>query len=117
MAAREPSGQRSWIVPATRIVHGLISLLFLSCMAAVYFGAWRGKADTVTLAALAALCVEGALVLLSGGDCPLGPILRKLGDEKPFFELVLPGRAAKLAIPILAAVTVLGAVLLAARTL
>jgi hypothetical protein len=54
---------------------------------------------------------------LSGGKCPLGPILRRLGDETPFFELLLPPRAAKLAVPTLAAVSVLGALLLAARTL
>jgi hypothetical protein len=71
----------------------------------------------VTIAALAALCVEAALVLLSGGNCPLGPVLRTLGDETPFFELFLPPRAAKLAVPVLAAVSVLGAGLLAARAL
>jgi hypothetical protein len=54
---------------------------------------------------------------LSGGNCPLGPILRRLGDEMPFFELLFPPRAAKLAVPTLAAVSVLGALLLAARTL
>ena len=101
----------------SRAAHGLISLVFLSCIAVIYLGAWRGKAETVTLAALAALCVEGALVLLSAGNCPLGPILRRLGDETPFFELLLPPRAAKLAVPMLAAVSVLGALLLAARTL
>jgi hypothetical protein len=105
------------IVLASRVAHGLISLLFLFCIAAIYLGAWRGKADAVTIAALAALCVEAALVLLSGGNCPLAPVLRKLGDETPFFELVLPPRAAKLAVPVLGAVSVLGAVLLAARAL
>jgi hypothetical protein len=44
-------------------------------------------------------------------------MLHRLGDETPFFALFLPPRAAKLAVPILAAVSVLGAVLLAARTL
>jgi hypothetical protein len=84
---------------------------------AIYLGAWRGRADAVTIAALAALCVEAALVLSSGGNCPLGPVLRRLGDETPFFELFLPPRAAKLAVPVLAGVSVLGAVLLAARVL
>jgi len=114
---QRPAGQRLWIVPALRVAHGLISLLFLSCIAAIYLGAWRGKADAVTLAAIAALCMEGALMLLSGGNCPLGPMLRRLGDETPFFELILPPRAAKLAVPMLTAVSVLGVVLLAARTL
>jgi hypothetical protein len=112
-----PVGPKSWTILASRVAHGLVSLSFLSCIAAIYLGAWRGKADAVTITALAALCVEAALVLLSGGNCPLGPMLRRLGDETPFFELFLPPRAAKLAVPILAAVSVLGALLLAARTL
>jgi hypothetical protein len=117
MRLRRPVGPNSRIVLASRVAHGLISLLFLSCIAAIYLGAWRGKADAVTIIALVALCVEAALVVLSGGNCPLGPALRKLGDETPFFELFLTPRAAKLAVPVLAAVSVLGAVLLAARAL
>jgi hypothetical protein len=84
------------------VAHALISLLFLFCIAAIYLGAWRGKTDAVTIAALAALCVEAVLVVLTGGNCPLGPVLRKLGDETPFFELFLSPRAAKLAVPVLA---------------
>jgi hypothetical protein len=117
MRLRLHVGSNSPIVLASRVAHGLISLLFLSCIAAIYLGAWRGKLDAITVAALAALCAEGALVLISRGNCPLGPMLRRLGDETPFFELFLTPRAAKLAVPILAAVSVLGAVLLAARTL
>src|SRR5512133_1072189 len=113
MRSRLPSVEpNSRIVLASRVAHGLISLLFLSCITAIYVGAWRGKAGAVTIAALAALCAEGLLVALSGGNCPLGPILRKLGDEKPFFEIFLPPRAAELAVPVLAAVSVLGALLL-----
>ena len=99
------------------MAHGLISLLFLFCIGAIYLGAWRATVGTVTVAALAALCVEAALVVLSGGNCPLTPVLRRLGDETPFFELFLPPRAAKRAVPVLVMVSVLGAALLAARTL
>jgi hypothetical protein len=109
--------RQSWLVLVSRVVHGLISLVFLWCIAAIYLGAWEAEANGLTLAALAAVCVEGILVVLCGGNCPLGPLLRRLGDETPFFELFLPPRAAKLAIPVLAAVSVLGAVLLAVRTL
>ncbi len=101
----------------SRIAHGLISLLFLACIATLYVGAWRGRADAFTLAALAALGLECTLVLLSGGNCPLGPALRRLGDDTPFFELFLPPRAAKAAVPVLGVVAVLGAALLAVRTL
>ncbi len=105
------------IVLASRIVHGLISALFLGCIAALYVAGWRGRADAVTLAALAALGLECVFVLACGCNCPLGPLLRRLGDEKPFFELFLPPRVAKAAVPALGTVAVAGAVLLAARTL
>lgn len=61
--------------------------------------------------------MEGLLVLLSHGNCPLGPSLRQLGDDRPFFPLLLPPRAATLALPVLATLTTLGVVLLAVRML
>ena len=42
------------------------------------------------------------------GNCPLGPFQARLGDPVPLFELVLSPRAAKAAIPVLAAVAVAG---------
>jgi len=104
-------------VLASRIVHGLISAFFLCCIAALYLAAWRGRADAIADAALAALGLECVLVVASRGHCPLGPLWRQLGDDTPFFALFLPERAAKAAIPVLGAVAVAGAVLLAARTL
>lgn len=101
----------------SRAAHGLLTALFLCFIAVVYLGAWRGEAGMLTLAALAALCLQGVLVLLSRGNCPLGRVFRRLGDDTPFFELLLPPRAAVLAVPALAAVTTLGVVLLAVRTL
>jgi hypothetical protein len=105
------------IVVAARIAHGLIALVFLCCIAVLYVDAWRGSINMVTLAALAALWVEGVLVLMSRGSCPLEPLFRKLGDETPLFELLLPPRAAELAVPALGALSMLGAVLLGVRTL
>jgi hypothetical protein len=101
----------------SRLVHGLISLLFLACIALIYAAAWQGRAGVLTLVAIGALTLEGMLVALSRGNCPLGPVFRRLGDEKPFFELLLPPRAAKAAVPVLGAVTVVGLVLLVARAL
>jgi hypothetical protein len=105
------------VVFASRVVHGLITLVFLSCIAAVYVAAWRGSVDALTVAALAALGLEFVLVAASGGNCPLGPFLRRLGDEKPFFELLLSPRAAKAAVPLLGAVALLGGAMLAVRVL
>ncbi len=105
------------IVLAARVAHGLISLAFLCCIAVLYIDAWRGSVNTVTLAALTALWVEGVLVLKSGGSCPLEPLFRKLGDDTPLFELLLPPRAAERAVPVLGVASTLGAVLLGVRTL
>jgi hypothetical protein len=44
-------------------------------------------------------------------------LLRRLGDDTPFFGLLLPPHAAKRAVPVLAAVTALGIILLASRTM
>jgi hypothetical protein len=56
--------------------------------------------------------VQGIGVLVGRGNCPLGPIQGRLGDPIPFFELVLPPRAAKAAFPVLAALTLGGIVAL-----
>ncbi len=59
--------------------------------------------------------MEGVGLLVGGGDCPMGPIQAKLGDSVPFFELVLPPRAAKAAVPILAALSIAGFIAVALR--
>jgi hypothetical protein len=47
-------------------------------------------------------------VAANGGDCPLGGLQERLGDPDPLFELVLPARAARLAVPVLGVVTACG---------
>ncbi|HEY2543849.1 MAG TPA: hypothetical protein VGH92_12470 [Gaiellaceae bacterium] len=98
-------------------MHGAISIVFLGCIALVWLAAVRGRADGLAVAALAALGLECVLVVVAGGNCPLGPVLRRIGDDTPLFELVLPPRAAKAAIPVLGVVAIAGAVTLAFRTL
>jgi hypothetical protein len=45
----------------------------------------------------------------------MGPRQAEWGDPVPYFELVLPPRAAKAAVPVLVAATIAGFVALAAR--
>jgi len=97
---------------AGRAVHGLITVVFLSCIAQVYVDAVRGRVDRRTLTAVGALAGEGAVVGRNGGDCPLGPLFRRWGDEKPFFELLLPPRAARAAIPVFTLISVVGVIAL-----
>jgi len=46
---------------------------------------------------VAFLSIEGVGLMIGGGDCPMGHLQEQLGDPVPFFELVLPPRAAKAA--------------------
>lgn len=94
-----------------RTVHGLLSAFFLGCIAYVYYAAIADVESPLVYAAAAALVLEGAIVVLNGGNCPLGAVHRRYGDEKAFFELLLPPKAAKLAVPVLGAVTAFGILL------
>ena len=51
------------------------------------------------------LLVEGGALVLGRGNCPVGRLQERWGDPVPLFELLLPPRAAKAAVPILAAVS------------
>ena len=66
-------------------------------------------------ASVAFLFTERAALALGRGDCPIGPLQAEWGDPVPFFELVLPPRAAKAAVPLLAVVSVAAVVGLASR--
>ncbi len=62
-----------------------------------------------------AVQIEGAGLVIGRGHCPLGPFQRRLGDPVPMFELFMPKRAAKVAVPVLAGVTVAGLAAVALR--
>jgi hypothetical protein len=102
-------------VVAVRAVHALISLWFIACLGYVYYAGIARRRDRMLAVASGALVAEGVIVGLNGGDCPLGTVHRRYGDEKAFFELVLPKRAAKLAVPVLGGVALAGFALVAAR--
>ena len=103
-------------VLAWRAGHGLIALGFLASIGYVWWCALTGRRGRPLRWAIAALAGEGVLVIANGGDCPLGPLGERIGDAVPLFELVLSPTAAKRAVPTLAAVTVVGLGVLAARS-
>jgi len=61
------------------------------------------------------LSFEGVALVVGRGNCPFATFQRSLGDPVPLFELVLPPRAAKAAIPVLALVTAVGLLGIAVR--
>jgi hypothetical protein len=89
-----------------RLLHASSSVAQLGCLGYMWACIVRGRRDRRLWASVAFLSAEGAALVVGHGDCPVGPRQAAWGDPVPFFELVLPPRAAKAAIPILAGVSI-----------
>ncbi|MBJ7598697.1 hypothetical protein [Candidatus Nephthysia bennettiae] len=87
----------------------------LACLGYIWFSAITKRRDRVLALAVGTLGVEGVGLVIGGGNCPLGPFQRRVGDAVPMFELFLPKRAAKMAVPVLVGVTLIGLVAVALR--
>jgi hypothetical protein len=86
------------------------------CLGYIWFSAITRRRDPVLALAAGTLGVEGVGLVIGRGNCPLGPFQRRLGDPVPMFELFLPKRAAKAAVPILAGASVIGLIAVALRS-
>jgi hypothetical protein len=80
----------------------------LGCLGYIWASALTGRRSRRLWASVAFLSAEGAALVVGHGDCPVGPLQAEWGDPVPFFELVLPPRAAKAAVPLLAVVSIAG---------
>jgi hypothetical protein len=87
----------------------------LASLGCIWTSAATGRRSPRLWAGVALLLVEGGALVIGRGDCPVGPLQAEWGDPTPFFELVLPPRAAKAAIPVLAIVSVAGIAALVLR--
>ncbi len=86
-----------------RVLHGVFVAYFAACLGYVYYAALTGTFNVLLLLALVSLAGEGFIVyVLNHGDCPLIHIQRKIGDDKPFFELFFPPHVAARAMPVFA---------------
>jgi len=113
-------GEVSWATlggraRAWRVVHASWSVAQLWCLGDIWVSVLRRRRSGRLWAGVAFLLVEGGALVVGHGDCPVGPMQAEWGDPVPFFELVLPPRAAKAAIPALAVVSVAGIAALALR--
>jgi hypothetical protein len=93
---------------AFRAAHAGWSIVSLASLAYIWLCAATGRRDRALAASVAILLSEGAALVVGRGDCPCGPLQTRLGDPMPLFELVLPPRAAKAAVPVLALITLAG---------
>lgn len=91
-----------------RLVHASWSVAQLAGLAYIWVCAVTGRRSRRLWASIAFLVAEGAALLVGRGNCPMGRFQADWGDPVPFFELVLPPRAAKAAAPLLAVVSVAG---------
>jgi hypothetical protein len=98
-----------------RMLHIAIAVVELASVGYVWICAVARRRNPVLRGAIAALSVEGVALVVGRGNCPLGPLQRRLGDSVPLFELVLSPRAAKAAVPVLAGTTIAGIALVALR--
>lgn len=100
---------------AYRIFHAAWSVAGLAAFGHIWRCAVTGHRDRILWASMAFLALEGAGLVVGRGDCPMGGVQERMGDPVPFFELVLPPRAAKAAVPALAAGTIAGMAIVGLR--
>ena len=100
---------------AFRVAHVLAGVVNMTALGYVWLAALRRTRDVALAASVGLLSAEGLALVVGLGNCPFGAFQRSLGDPVPMFELFLPPRAAKAAIPLLAVVTVAGFAAVAIR--
>jgi len=100
---------------AFRIAHTAWAIVSMASLGYIWWSAATRRRDPLLAACIAFLSLESAALIVGRGNCPFAPLQARLGDPVPLFELVLPPRAAKAAIPVLAAASVAGIVAVAAR--
>jgi hypothetical protein len=100
---------------AWRVVHASWSVAQLACLGHIWVSALTRRRSPRLWAGVGFLCVEGAALLVGHGDCPVGHLQAEWGDPVPFFELILPPRAAKAAVPALAVASLAGIAALVLR--
>ncbi len=99
-----------------RIIHAIFSLYFIACLLYLYYAAYAMRFDVLLLISMASLAIEGtAVFILNSGNCPLIHVQKRIGDDRPFFELFMPPRIAKQAIPAFSVLVIIALVLLVVR--
>jgi len=93
---------------AWRIAHAGWSVAQLASLGYLWQSAFLRRRDRRDWLIIGFLAAEGGALVIGRGNCPMGRLQEEWGDPVPFFELLLPPRAAKAAVPILAIVSLLG---------
>jgi hypothetical protein len=108
MAAHQAPAPATDLPPAAlayRAAHGIWAVAQLTALAWVWWSAIRRERGPGLRLAVGFLAIQGIGLVAGRGDCPMTAVQHRLGDRVPLFGLFLPPRAAKAAVPVLAAVT------------
>jgi hypothetical protein len=108
--AELPTGARAF-----RIAHLVWGFFGMAALGYVWLCAVRRRRDPMLAVSIAFLSIEGIALIVGRGNCPFGPVQARLGDPVPMFELLLPPRAARAAVPILAGMSLAGFLAVALR--
>ena len=109
MEASRPSwSELSTGALAYRVAHAVWAVVALGAVGVIWAGAARGRIGRPMVLAVGFLLVQGVGLIVGRGNCPMSPVQHRLGDPVPLFELVLPPKAAKAAMPVLLVVTLAG---------
>jgi hypothetical protein len=115
-AVESPSwSQLSAGARAFRLAHAAYGVVGMTSFTYLWWCALTRCRTSLLRMVVGFLLLEGVALVIGRGNCPFGPFQRSLGDPVPMFELVLPPRAAKAAVPLLAAASLAGLIVAALR--
>lgn len=97
------------------MAHAAWSVVQMAGLGHIWASALRRRRSPSAWASVALLSAEGAALVVGRGNCPVGRLQAEWGDPVPFFELFLPPRAARAAVPVLALTAACGIAALVVR--
>lgn len=101
-----------------KTVHSIIWGMFV---AIIFFVLWSGITGNVSVyswIAVASVCIEGLVLLIFKGSCPLTPIARRYSDSgKDNFDIYLPNWLARYNKQIFTTIFLIGVILMVWRYL
>jgi hypothetical protein len=83
------------------MLHATWSIVQLACLARIWHAVVARRRDPAVWGSVGLLAAEGAALVVGRGSCPMGSLQAQWGDPVPFFELLVPPRAARAAVPVL----------------
>jgi hypothetical protein len=99
-----------------KIVHTLIFFALSACVLYVLLSGMSGRITPWTWACIVAILVEGLVLAVSGGQCPLTRVAEQLGAANgSVSDIFLPKWLADRIFPICGSLYLIGCVLIAVR--